>query len=67
MSHNTRLQIKQSIIYKEYVNHLYELFFEFVSDVILRILEYYDKRYNKVYYYTAFDTLAFPCFNDYQE
>lgn len=65
MSHNTRLQIKQSITYKEYVNHLYELFFKFVSDVTPRTLEYYDKQYNKVYYSAAFDILAFLCFNNY--
>lgn len=34
ISHNTRLQIKQSSLHKEYVNHLYELFFEFVSNVV---------------------------------
>ena len=30
---NSRLQFKQSTIHKEYIDHLYELFNEFVSDV----------------------------------
>lgn len=50
INQHSRLQFKQSTIHKEYIDHLYELFNEFVSDVSPRTIEYYDKRYSKTYY-----------------
>lgn len=38
-----------------------------MSDVTPRTIEFFDKRYNKVYYSAAFETLSFPCFNYYRE
>lgn len=66
-THNSRLQFKQSTIHKEYIDHLYNRFNEYVSDISPRTIEYYDKRYEKSYFSAAFETLSFPCFNKYRE
>src|SRR5690348_3261229 len=49
---NTRLHFKQSIINKEYINHLYELFKDYCG-TLPNNLSYYDKRTNKMKEYGA--------------
>lgn len=65
---NTRLQFKQSEIYKEYIFHLYELFKDYTGSPPI-ILSKFDKRPNKMKIYKAikFQTLSLPCFNYYKE
>ena len=65
---NTRLQFKQSIKNKLYIEHLYSLFQEFCGSKPL-ILSNFDSRANKMKEYTAikFQTLSLPCFNKYRE
>lgn len=65
---NTRLQFKQSIINKEYIDHLYILFEEFCLSPPL-IMSRFDTRPNKNKEYSAikFQTASLPCFNIYRE
>jgi hypothetical protein len=65
---NTRIQFKQSIINKEYLDHMYTLFKEFCNSSPL-VLSRFDDRPNKNKEYTAlkFQTASLPCFNIYRE
>jgi hypothetical protein len=65
---NARMQFKQSIINKEYIEHLYELFQEFCGSKPL-VMSKFDNRPNKNKEYSAikFQTLSLPCFNIYRE
>jgi hypothetical protein len=65
---NARIQFKQSIINKEYIEHLYELFQEFCGSKPL-VMSKFDNRPNKNKEYSAikFQTLSLPCFNIYRE
>lgn len=64
---NTRLQFKQSIINKVYVEHLYDLFKEFCNSQPL-VMSRFDTRPSKNKEYSAikFQTLSLPCFNIYK-
>ena len=65
---NTRLQFKQSLKNKIYIEHLYLLFQEFCGSKPL-IMSKFDSRPNKMKEYSAikFQTLSLPCFNKYRE
>lgn len=65
---NARMQFKQSIINKEYIEHLYELFQEFCGSKPL-VMSNFDNRPNKNKEYSSikFQTLSLPCFNIYRE
>ena len=65
---NTRLQFKQSIKNRLYIEHLYELFKEYCGSEPI-ILSKFDNRPNKMKEYSAikFQTLSLPCFNKYKE
>lgn len=61
---NTRLIFKQSIIHKDYLIHLYNTFFIYVTVTPYEQI-YFDKKYNKSYTSYSFKTLSLPCFNYY--
>jgi hypothetical protein len=65
---NPRLQFKQSIINKVYIEHLYSLFKEFCGSEP-KIMSSFDKRPNKNKAYSSikFQTLSLPCFSKYRE
>ena len=65
---NTRIQFKQSLKNKLYIEHLYSLFQEYCGSQPL-ILSNFDSRPNKMKEYKAikFQTLSLPCFNYYRE
>jgi hypothetical protein len=65
---NTRLHFKQSIVHKEYIDHLYALFQEFCGSPP-KIMSKFDDRPNKMKEYSAikFVTLSLPCFNIYRD
>lgn len=65
---NTRLQFKQSIKNKLYIEHLYLLFQEFCGSKPLEMSSF-DNRPNKMKEYSSikFQTLSLPCFNKYRE
>lgn len=65
---NTRLHFKQSIINKEYVEHLYSLFKDYCGSSP-KVMSKFDSRPNKMKEYSAikFLTLSLPCFNIYRE
>ena len=65
---NTRIQFKQSLKNKLYIEHLYSLFQEYCGSQPL-ILSNFDSRPNKMKEYKAikFQTLSLPCFNKYRE
>jgi hypothetical protein len=65
---NTRLQFKQSIKNKLYIEHLYLLFQEFCGSKPL-VMSSFDNRPNKMKEYSSikFQTLSLPCFNKYRE
>ena len=65
---NTRLQFKQSLKNRLYIEHLYSLFQEFCGSKPL-IMSNFDSRPNKMKEYKAikFQTLSLPCFNKYRE
>ena len=64
---NTRIQFKQSLKNKLYIEHLYSLFQEYCGSQPL-ILSNFDSRPNKMKEYKAikFQTLSLPCFNYYR-
>ena len=66
MSCNTRLQFKQSLINKKYIEHTYSLFKEYCGTKPLHLSKY-DSWLNKLKHYNAikFQTLSLPCFNIY--
>lgn len=68
MNCNTRLQFKQSLINKDYIEYMYELFQEFCGSKPL-VMSKFDSRPNKNKEYSAikFQTLSLPCFNVYRE
>lgn len=65
---NARLQFKQSIINKIYIDHLYLLFQNFCGSPP-KVISKFDNRPNKMKEYSAikFQTLSLPCFNIYRE
>lgn len=65
---NTRLQFKQSLKNRLYIEHLYSLFQEFCGSKPL-IMSKFDNRPNKYKEYSSikFQTLSIPCFNKYRE
>lgn len=65
---NARLQFKQSIINKIYIEHLYSIFKEYCGS-IPKELSYFDNRpnKNKMYNSIKFQTLSLPCFNKYKD
>lgn len=65
---NTRLQFKQSIENKVYLEHLYDLFKNFCGTKPL-VMSKFDTRpdKNKEYHAIKFKTLSLPCFNVYRE
>jgi len=65
---NTRLQFKQSIKNRLYIDHLYSLLQEFCGTPPL-IMSKFDSRPNKMKDYSSikFQTLSLPCFNKYKE
>lgn len=67
LKNNTRLQFKQSIINKKYVEHLYCLFKDYCGTEP-RVISRFDNRPNKMKEYSAinFKTLSLPCFNVYR-
>jgi hypothetical protein len=68
LSCNARIQFKQSIINKDYIEHMYELFKEFCGSKPL-VMSKFDTRptKNKVYSAIKVQTLSLPCFNIYRE
>lgn len=64
---NTRLQFKQSLVNKEYIYQLYDIFKEFCTKPLN--MSKFDNRANKNKIYNAikFQTLSLPCFNVYRE
>ena len=65
---NTRLQFKQSLMNKKYIEHTYALFKEYCGTKPL-IMSKYDPRVNKLKVYSAvkFQTLSLSCFNIYKQ
>jgi hypothetical protein len=65
---NSRLQFKQSIINKVYIEHLYSLFKDYCGSEP-KIMSNFDSRPNKNKTYSSikFQTLSLPCFNKYRE
>lgn len=65
---NTRLQFKQSLINKQYIYHMYDLFKEYCGTKPLSMSRY-DNRpdKNKTYNAVKFQTLSLPCFNVHRE
>ena len=68
LNSNTRLQFKQSLKNKLYIEHLYSLFQEFCGTSPV-IMSKFDSRPGKFKEYSAikFQTLSLPCFNKYRE
>lgn len=68
LNSNTRLQFKQSLKNRLYIEHLYLLFQEFCGSKPL-IMSKFDNRPNKMKEYSSikFQTLSLPCFNKYRE
>lgn len=64
---NVRLQFKQSVINKEYIDHLWAIFQTYCGSKPI-ILARFDSRPNKMKEYKAikFQTLSLPCFNIYR-
>lgn len=64
---NTRLQFKQSIVNKIYLEHLYDLFKNFCNTKL--VMSKFDNRptKKKEYHAIKFQTLSLPCFNIYRE
>lgn len=65
---STRLQFKQSIINKPYIDHLWSIFKTYCGSHPIN-LAYFDNRPNKLKEYKAikFQTYSLPCFNIYRE
>ena len=65
---NTRLQFKQSIKNRVYIEHLFSLFKEFCGSEP-KIMSKFDSRPKKMKEYTSikFQTFSLPCFNKYKE
>ena len=68
LNSNTRLQFKQSLKNRLYIEHLYLLFQEFCGSKPL-IMSKFDNRPNKMKEYSSIkiQTLSLPCFNKYRE
>jgi hypothetical protein len=68
MRSNTRLHFKQSIINREYIDHLYSLFQDYCGSPP-KTMSKFDSRPDKMKEYGAikFVTLSLPCFNVYRE
>lgn len=65
---NTRLQFKQSIKNREYIEHLFTLFQGYCGSKPLEMSKF-DNRPNKMKVYSAikFQTFSLPCFNKYKD
>ncbi len=65
---NTNLHFKQSLINREYVEHLYSLFKDYYGSPP-KTMSKFDSRPDKMKEYGAiqFVTLSLPCFNVYRE
>jgi LAGLIDADG DNA endonuclease family len=65
---NTRLQFKQSIVNKDYIDHLYSIFKEYCGSEPV-IMSSFDNRpsKNKIYSSIKFSTFSLPCFNKFRE
>jgi hypothetical protein len=63
---NARIKFKQSIINKEYLNHLYLLFELYITTPPYEDNSYH-KKYNKIYKALTCKTLSMPCFNYYKD
>ena len=68
LNSNTRLQFKQSLKNRLYIEHLYLLFQEFCGSKPL-IMSKFDNRPNKMKEYSSikFQTLSLPCFNKFRD
>jgi hypothetical protein len=68
---NTRLQFKQSLKNKLYIEHLYELFQEYcgTKPLVMSSFDNRPRRSTKLKEYSAikFQTLSLPCFNKYRD
>jgi len=66
-NHNTRIQFKQSIKNKNYIEHLYSLFKPYCNSNP-KSNDYFDKRLNKNKFYSSikFWTFSLPCFNKFR-
>ena len=64
---NTRLKFEQSLIKKEYINHLFDLFKDFCSAKPKISIRKPDSRTYKVSSSIYFYTYSLPCFNYYRE
>src|ERR1700712_2729004 len=67
LNSNTRLQFKQSLKNKAYVEHLYSLFQDYCGSAPITMSKF-DSRPNKMKEYSAikFQTLSLSCFNKYK-
>lgn len=63
---NTRLKFEQSLIKKEYINYLYDLFKDFCPAKPKVSIRKPDTRTNKVCSSIYFYTYSLPCFNYYR-
>jgi len=64
---NATLRFKQSIIHKDYIEHLYELFSSYCPSAPITTNPAPDKRTGKVYKSVCFNTYSLPCFNELQK
>jgi hypothetical protein len=64
---NARLKFSQSVIHKDYLMHLYDLFNIFCGAVPSFYSPSPDNRTGKVYPALSFKTLSLPCFNEFYE
>jgi hypothetical protein len=64
---NSTLRFKQSIIHKDYLEHLYVLFGSYCPSAPVTSNPAPDKRTGKVYKSLYFNTYSLPCFNELHE
>jgi hypothetical protein len=65
LNSDPRCRFKQGLVHKPYLDHLYGLFQDYCGTEPNILDEKADTRTNKVYSSVSFNTLSFPCFNDY--
>ena len=67
-SHNTRLQLKQSVAHLEYITHLFNMFAAYCGSLPVTLKSIDKKKVNALVYTSIkFQTLSLPCFNIYRE
>lgn len=66
-STNTRLLFAQSVIHKEYLLHLYDLFKDYCKAAPKIVTPMAHKQTEKVYPYIRFEARTLPCFNYYYD